>query len=148
MKTKIPPPVVTLVSALLIFFSKELFPSYAFDYQSMLSIGVFISGLMILVSAVSLFKKKETTVNPMSPEKASSLVVDGVFKYTRNPMYLGMSVVLLSISIQFNLMGGLLIVCLFVAYITAFQIIPEEEAMEENFGEEYLSFKKGTRRWI
>ena len=148
MKTKIPPPVVTLVSALLIFFSKELFPSYAFDYQSMLSIGVFISGLMILVSAVSLFKKKETTVNPMSPEKASSLVVDGVFKYTRNPMYLGMSVVLLSISIQFNLIGGLLIVCLFVAYITIFQIIPEEEAMEENFGEEYLSFKKRTRRWI
>ena len=148
MKTKIPPPVVTLVSALLIFFSKELFPSYAFDYQSMLSIGVFISGLMILVSAVSLFKKKETTVNPMSHEKASSLVVDGVFKYTRNPMYLGMSVVLLSISIQFNLIGGLLIISLFVTYITVFQIIPEEEAMEENFGEEYLSFKKSTRRWI
>ena len=148
MKTKIPPPVVTLVSALLIFFSKELFPNYTFAYQSMLSIGVFISGLMILISAVSLFKKKETTVNPMSPEKASSLVVDGVFKYTRNPMYLGMSVVLLSISIQFNLIGGLLIVCLFVAYITIFQIIPEEEAMEENFGEEYLSFKKSTRRWI
>ena len=148
MKTKIPPPIVTLVSALLIFFSKELFPNYTFDYQSTLSIGIFISGLLILISAVSLFKKKETTVNPMSPEKASSLVVDGVFKYTRNPMYLGMSVVLLSISIQFNLMGGLLIVCLFVAYITAFQIIPEEEAMEENFGEEYLSFKRSTRRLI
>ena len=140
MKTKIPPPIVTLVSALLIFFSKELFPNYTFDYQSTLSIGIFISGLMILISAVSLFKKKETTVNPMSPEKASSLVVDGVFKYTRNPMYLGMSVVLLSISIQFNLIGGLLIVCLFVAYITAFQIIPEEEAMEENFGQDYLLF--------
>ncbi len=148
MKTKIPPPIVTLVSALLIFFSKELFPNYTFDYQSTLSIGIFISGLMILISAVSLFKKKETTVNPMSPEKASSLVVDGVFKYTRNPMYLGMSVVLLSISIQFNLIGGLLIVCLFVAYITAFQIIPEEEAMEENFGQDYLLFKKNTRRWI
>ena len=114
----------------------------------MLSIVIFVSGLMILISAVSLFKKKETTVNPMSPEKASSLVVDGVFKYTRNPMYLGMSVVLLSISIQFNLIGGLLIVCLFVAYITAFQIIPEEEAMEENFGQDYLLFKKNTRRWI
>ena len=148
MKTKIPPPIVTLVSALLIFFSKELFPNYAFDYQSMLSIVIFVSGLMILISAVSLFKKKETTVNPMSPEKASSLVVDGVFKHTRNPMYLGMSVVLLSISIQFNPIGGLLIVSLFVAYITAFQIIPEEEAMEENFGEEYLSFKRSTRRWI
>ena len=148
MKTKIPPPIVTLVSALLIFFSKELFPNYAFDYQSMLSIVIFISGLIILISAVSLFKKKETTVNPMNPEKASSLVVDGVFKHTRNPMYLGMSVVLLSISIQFYLIGGLLIVSLFVAYITAFQIIPEEEAMEENFGEEYLSFKRSTRRWI
>ena len=148
MKTKIPPPIVTLVSALLIFFSKELFPNYTFDYQSTLSIGNFISGLMILISAVSLFKKKETTVNPMNPEKASSLVVDGVFKHTRNPMYLGMSVVLLSISIQFNPIGGLLIVSLFVAYITAFQIIPEEEAMEENFGEEYLSFKRSTRRWI
>ena len=148
MKTKIPPPIVTLVSALLIFFSKELFPNYAFDYQSMLSIVIFVSGLMILISAVSLFKKKETTVNPMNPEKASSLVVDGVFKHTRNPMYLGMSVVLLSISIQFNLIGGLLIVSFFMAYITVFQIIPEEEAMEENFGEEYLSFKRSTRRWI
>ena len=148
MKTKIPPPIVTLVSALLIFFSRELFPNYVFEYQSMLSIAIFISGLMILISAVSLFKEKETTVNPMSPEKASSLVVDGVFKYTRNPMYLGMSVVLLSISIQFNLIGGLLILLLFVGYITVFQIIPEEEAMEENFGEEYLSFKRSTRRWI
>ena len=148
MKTKIPPPIVTLVSALLIFFSRELFPNYVFEYQSMLSIAIFISGLMILFSAVSLFKEKETTVNPMSPEKASSLVVDGIFKYTRNPMYLGMSVVLLSISIQFNLIGGLLILLLFVGYITVFQIIPEEEAMEENFGEEYLSFKRSTRRWI
>ena len=148
MKTKIPPPIVTLVSALLIFFSRELFPNYVFEYQSILSIAIFISGLMILISAVSLFKEKETTVNPMSPEKASSLVVDGVFKYTRNPMYLGMSVVLLSISIQFNLIGGLLILLLFVGYITVFQIIPEEEAMEENFGEEYLSFKRSTRRWI
>ena len=148
MKTKIPPPIVTLVSALLIYFSRELFPNYVFEYQSILGVAIFIFGLMILFSAVSLFKEKETTVNPMSPEKASSLVVDGVFKYTRNPMYLGMSVVLLSISIQFNLIGGLLILSLFVAYITVFQIIPEEEAMEENFGEEYLSFKRSTRRWI
>ena len=148
MKTKIPPPIVTLVSALLIFFSRELFPNYVFEYQSMLSIAIFISGLMILFSAVSLFKEKETTVNPMSPEKASSLVVDGVFKYTRNPMYLGMSVVLLSISIQFNLIGGLLIVSLFVAYITAFQIIPEEAKLNKIFGEKFIEYKKKTRMWL
>ena len=69
MKTKIPPPIVTLVSALLIYFSRELFPNYVFEYQSMFSIAIFISGLMILISAVSLFKEKETTVNPMNPEK-------------------------------------------------------------------------------
>ena len=148
MKTKIPPPIVTLVSALLIFFSRELFPNYVFEYQSILGIATFISGLMILFSAVSLFKEKETTVNPMNPEKASSLVVDGVFKYTRNPMYLGLLLVLVGISIILSLTGGFFFILLFILYINLFQIIPEENAMVDLFKDEFLEYKKNVRRWI
>ena len=148
MKTKIPPPIVTLVSALLIFFSRELFPSYVFEYQSILSIAIFISGLMILISAVSLFKEKETTVNPMSPEKASSLVVDGVFKYTRNPMYVGMNSFLLGLLIILNNPINLIFLIIFFFIVRNLFVIKEEAQMEETFGQDYLTYKGKVRRWL
>ena len=148
MNTKIPPPIVTLVCALIIFLSRGAFTSYEFNYQPIVSLIFLILGILTLFSAASSFKKQETTVNPMSPEKATSLVVEGAFKYTRNPMYLAMTLVLIAISIQFNLIGGFLTVVVFVTYISKFQIAPEEEAMEKNFEEDYLAYKKSTRRWI
>ena len=63
-------------------------------------------------------------------------------------MYLGLSLILLSVAIRFNFVGGILIVFMFIAFITKFQIIPEEIAMEKLFGEEFIRYKKRTRRWI
>ena len=63
-------------------------------------------------------------------------------------MYLGMAIILLSISFKFNLIGGIFFTLLFAIYITRFQIIPEEIAMEKLFGEEFSRYKKRTRRWI
>ena len=148
MNNKIPPPIITFICGIAIFFSKSFFNEFFSYNNNIISLFLLILGLTVFASAVRSFNRQKTTINPLQPRKASSLVVSGIFKFSRNPMYLGMSVVLLSISIQFNPIGGLLIISLFVAYITVFQIIPEEEAMEENFGEEYLSFKRSTRRWI
>ncbi len=103
---------------------------------------------MTLIAAFLSFKKQKTTVNPLQPEMASSLVISGVFKYSRNPMYLGLSLILLSVAIQFNFVGGILIVFVFIAFIAKFQIIPEEIAMEKLFGEEFIRYKKKTRKWI
>ena len=107
-----------------------------------------LSGFFILVSAVRLFRKDETTVNPLSPEQATKLVTDGIFKYSRNPMYLGMAVVLSSIAVFFNLLGGIILIALFCAYITKFQIIPEERAMRDLFSHDFEKYIKSTRRWI
>ena len=148
MNNKIPPPIVTLTFGLLIYFTKSLFPAITNGLLSILSLLSLLIGLSILISAVSSFKKQQTTVNPISIEKASSLVVTGIFKYSRNPMYLGMVLILLSISFKFNLIGGIALTMLFAGYITKFQIIPEEIVMNKLFGDEFEKYKNKTRRWI
>ncbi len=148
MNNKIPPPIVTLVFGLCIYLSKSFFPEFSFSILSSLSIISFIVGISVLVTAIISFKNHETTVNPISVEKASSLVVTGIFKYSRNPMYLGMVLILLSISFKFNLVGGIVLTMLFAGYITKFQIIPEEIVMNKLFGDEFEKYKNKTRRWI
>ena len=148
MNNKIPPPIVTLVFGLCIYLSKSFFPEFSFSILSSLSIISFIVGISVLVTAIISFKNHETTVNPISIEKASSLVVTGIFKYSRNPMYLGMSFILLGLTFKFNLIGGLLFTSIFMFFITVFQIKPEEAAMEKLFDQEWKDYIKNVRRWL
>ena len=148
METKIPPPVVTLVFGLSIYFSREIFQAVEIKYSSYIGILLLVLGLAILISAVRLFRKDKTTVNPLSPEQATKLVTDGIFKYSRNPMYLGMVFILSSMAVFFNLIGGIILIALFFFYITKFQIIPEEKAMSNLFSQDFNKYKQATRRWI
>ncbi|MDG1089284.1 MAG: isoprenylcysteine carboxylmethyltransferase family protein [Candidatus Marinimicrobia bacterium] len=148
MNTKIPPPIVTATFGLIIYFSKSFSPVYSFENSNMISVIFLLFGLGIFSAAVQSFKKHKTTINPLSPDKASSLVNSGIFSYSRNPMYLGMLLILLAVSFKFNISGGLFISFLFKIYITRFQIIPEEKAMAKLFGEEFITYKNQTRRWI
>ena len=148
METKIPPPIVTLAFGLSIYFSRGMFLAFEAWYSFYLGIFLLFLGFFILVSAVRLFRKDKTTVNPLSPDQATKLVTDGIFKYSRNPMYLGMALVLGSIAIFFNLIGGIILVALFCAYITKFQILPEERAMRDLFSDDFDKYTKVTRRWI
>ena len=148
METKIPPPIVTLVFGLSIYFSRGIFQVVEIKYSFYFGILLLLLGFVILISAVRLFRKDKTTVNPLSPEQATKLVTDGIFKYSRNPMYLGMALVLGSIAVFFNFMGGIILIALFCAYITKFQIIPEEKAMKDLFSDDFEKYKKVTRRWI
>ena len=148
MSTKIPPPIVTLIFGLIIFFSKSLFPIFKFNNSNYVSLIFLIFGFIILITAVKSFKKHQTTINPLNPDQASTLVNSGIFSFTRNPMYLGMLFILLSISFNFNILGGIIICFLFKIYITRFQIMPEEEAMEKIFGKDFVEYKKKVRRWI
>ena len=102
METKIPPPIVTLVFIFLIGFSNRLIEPFNFEYQMPLGIIIIIFGLSVLIAAVRVFKQLETTINPMQPSKASRLAIIGPFKYTRNPMYLGMSIMLLGFGLIFG----------------------------------------------
>ena len=148
MNNKIPPPVIALICGLVIYFSRALFPKYVFTLTNFISILFLVLGLLMLITAVLSFKKYQTTVNPLRPEKASQLITSGIFKFSRNPMYFAMLLVLLSITVKFNILGGAAMSVAFVLFITTFQIIPEELAMKKLFGGEFDLYQKSTRRWI
>ena len=148
MNNKIPPPIVTLAFGLMIYFSRNIFPDINNIIFYILSLFFIILGPFILICAVRSFKAEQTTINPININNASSLVISGVFKYSRNPMYLGMVFILLALSFRFNLVGGILFTSIFIMYITKFQIIPEEAAMKSIFGEDFNKYKNKTRRWI
>ena len=148
MNNKIPPPIVTLFFGLCIYLSRPYFPEFSNSVLNSLSFISFLVGVFVFSSAVLSFKKLKTTVNPISIENASSLVVSGIFKYSRNPMYLGMSFVLLGLTFKFNVIGGLLFTGIFMLFITIFQIKPEEVAMEKLFGQEWKDYTKNVRRWL
>ena len=148
MQNKIPPPIITLFFGLCIYFSKDYFFSFEYKFLDTLSYISYLMGLCILILAVNSFKKQNTTVNPIKIENASSLVTSGVFEYSRNPMYLGMAIILFGLALMFNVIGGTLFTVLFAIYITKFQIRPEEEVMERLFGEDFLQYKQNVRMWL
>jgi protein-S-isoprenylcysteine O-methyltransferase Ste14 len=102
----------------------------------------------ISVAALSRFRQSRTTVNPMDPSKASHLVTDGVFRLSRNPMYLALLLLLIGWAIWLGTISPWLVPPLFVIVITVGQIIPEERALMQLFGETYLAYRESVGRWI
>ena len=145
---KVPPPIVTLIFIGLIFGSTNYVATDIFPFQNFISLATLLIGLGFMFLGVKEFKKLQTTVNPLNPEAATSLVTSGVFSVTRNPMYLGMSFILLATSIFSGAWLGLLLILIFMGYITLFQILPEEKAMQDLFGETFEDYKARVRRWI
>ena len=148
LKTKIPPPIIALLFIILTYFSSLVIVPFKFDNQSLLACLIFVMGLIFVLSAMRQFKQKNTIINPMTPQKTSALVVDGIFSYSRNPMYLGLLLVLTSSGIYFGAWLSLLLAPLFCFLITTLQIVPEEEAMFKLFGESFVEYTKKVRRWI
>jgi|TARA_B110000211_G_scaffold230945_1_gene291541 protein-S-isoprenylcysteine O-methyltransferase Ste14 len=103
--------------------------------------------MSILIYAAKEFKKVQTTINPMSPDKASYLVTSGPFNISRNPMYLGMVFIILGSGISFGALLTPIFIVSFMIYITVFQIIPEEKVMSQKFTE-WSDYSKKTRRWL
>jgi len=94
------------------------------------------------------FRKQQTTIDPRYPHKTSSIVTGGIYNHTRNPMYLGLVLILSATSIYFATRFGFFVIAAFILYMNAFQIKPEEEALEKQFGKAYLNYKSKVRRWI
>ena len=147
-KTKIPPPLVALTFGFLINYTKNIFPKIEIKNKIIFGSSMIISGLIIIISAIILFKKHQTTLTPLNPFNATKLMTDGIYKFSRNPMYLGLLLVLVGISTILNPIGGFFLIPLFVLYLNFFQIIPEENAMADLFKDEFFDYKKNVRRWI
>ena len=148
MKTKIPPPILALVMIVLIYLSSFFIESTTFNYQGSLSVLILILGLACAIPSFKLFARYKTTISPLKPSDATALVTEGMYRYSRNPMYLGLLLLTIASTIWFGTWFGIIINILFIFLINFLQIIPEEEALLEIFGEEYEEYKKNVRRWI
>ena len=147
---RIPPPVVALFFIIAMWFVSQL--GLSVDLPPMLARvltgGTLLLGLAIPIAGSIAFRKAKTTINPLKPEQASALVNTGVFKYSRNPMYLGMTLVLVAWAISLSSLAALLLVPFFMVFIDRFQIQPEERALAAIFGDEFDAYKHSVRRWL
>ena len=150
MKLLIPPPIQALLSAIMMCLINRYFTHANFSLNgiNIFALIFLIIAVIIIILSMYKFKKIKTTISPLRPNKTSSLVKSGIYEYTRNPMYLGLLLMLFSIALFLKNFISFLIIPLFILFITKNQILPEEEALENIFGEEYKNYKKKVRRWI
>ena len=146
--SKIPPPLVVLILVISTFFSSKKIDLIQIPFQNLISIFILSIGILILLNPVLKFKKSKTTINPIKFKKVNKLVTSGIYKYSRNPMYLGLLMIVISSSIFYLNIYSILTPLFFYLWINRFQIKREEVFLTEKFGEDYLSYKKKTRRWI
>ena len=119
-----------------------------FKYQAIVSVVVFFSGAVIILVGGYAFRKANTTFDPSNPEQASKLVTNGIYKLSRNPMYVGFFLWVLSFAIFSGNPVNLLLLPIFVILVNKLYIIPEEKALEKIFDNEFQEYKQNVRRWI
>jgi protein-S-isoprenylcysteine O-methyltransferase Ste14 len=150
LELKVPPPAVALVTAVLMWLVTRAEPALAFVFPAgkFLAVGLAAVGLMIAISGVVTFRRARTTLNPTKPESSSSLVSWGIYRVTRNPMYLGLLLVLTGWAIFLSNSLAFLFLPAFIVYINRFQIVPEEQALTSLFVHEFVAYQSRVRRWL
>jgi len=151
-ETKVPPPLLAVISALAIIGIWYFYPTLQIEApripSKIMGLVIIAVGLIVPLIATHQFRRSNTTILPFNPENTSNIVTSGIFGLTRNPMYLGMMLTILGTVFLTRQPIGLLFVFFFVAFITRFQIMPEERILESKFGEEYRAYKSRVRRWF
>lgn len=150
LENRIPPPVVALLMGAAMWSLAPYTPmlTLAPMPRDLVAALVAMLGIGMALAGAAAFRKAATTTNPLHPERATALVAGGIFRFTRNPMYVGLSLVLLAWAIHLASPLAVLGPLLFCAYITRFQVLPEERAMEARFGDSYRQYKQRVRRWL
>ena len=150
MPPRIPPPLVMLIAAALMWTLHHWLPlghliDFPWNYLGVLPAAI---GRVITVAAGNRFRQARTTFDAFRPGDASSLVTDGVFRVSRNPMYFGFALLTLGLAILVDSAWMLLALPISLVLIDRFAITREERYLERKFGEEYLNYKRSVRRWI
>ncbi len=149
MKLKIPPALQFTIFALLMYGITQLSGNhFKFKFQYIVVLTFVILGIFVGLTAVYSFKKAKTSVDPLTPSKASKLVTSGLYNYTRNPMYLALLLVLIALFFKCGNYYNIPILIIFIWYITTFQIKPEEKVLTEIFPDNFTNYCKKVRRWI
>ena len=149
LETRIPPPVVALVVLLLMWNLAAWLPGpLAPSWYVSAALTLVAIGAAFDLAALWAFHQAHTTINPMKPQATAHLVTSGVYRLTRNPMYLGLGLFLAAAMVYLWSPWAVLGPLGFVAYINRFQITPEERVMRERFGAEFTAYCARVRRWL
>lgn len=147
---RISPPAFTVICLLVIGVLSHLLsgPILEFPGQILIASTIALGGLLLVLVSIRGFYQAKTTVLPQEMEQSSALVTGGFYKISRNPMYLGMAAIIGGFGLALGTWVTLPVLAVFVMVITAYQIIPEERALQQHFGDEFEHYKKKVRRWI
>ena len=150
LELKIPPVVLVALFALAMWLLAQWLPPVALAaVWGQVLAGIFAgAGVAVALSGVLAFRRADTTVDPRVPLQSSSLVVRGIYRYSRNPMYLGFLLLLLALAIYLMNAAAFALLPLFVLYMNRFQIVPEERHLLQKFGAEYQAYTQQVRRWL
>lgn len=150
MELKVPPVVLGVVLMAAMWLAARLVPSLAFSfpYQWLVIIALVAAGALISLAGVFEFRRARTTVDPTRPEKSSALVASGIYRYSRNPMYVGFLLTLAAWACYVSNFLALAGLPAFIAYMNRFQIAPEERALRARFGGAYAEYERSVRRWL
>jgi protein-S-isoprenylcysteine O-methyltransferase Ste14 len=148
LELKFPPVAVLLVIALLMGLSVGIGPQLHWLHQRGIGVGLILGGVLVGVLGVVTFRRAHTTVDPRFPQKTTALVTSGIYRVTRNPMYLGMLLALAGWACWLGQILPYLALPIFVIYINRWQIAPEERALEQIFRQEFMLYRARVRRWL
>ncbi|MTI44703.1 protein-S-isoprenylcysteine O-methyltransferase Ste14 [Roseibium hamelinense] len=150
MSLTVPPPIIGIFYGFLIWLGARWFPelSVTFPGQSAFAGILGLIGATMDATSVLAFIKARTTISPLSPSNTKKFVRTGFYRISRNPMYLGMALLLSAYGVWLGSFILVPVLCLFVWYLTTFQIKPEEIELRRKFGEGYDQYCSAVRRWI
>ena len=150
MKLIVPPPVQAAIAGVMMWLVARQFPelSFSFPFQRLIAGSLIAVGLVIELIAIRAFFRARTAITPFQPSKTKTLVVDGLYRFSRNPMYLGLVLLLAGWLVWLANPANVFVLGAFVAYITIFQIKPEEAVLRAKFGPEYDAYCRRVRRWV
>ena len=147
---KVPPVAQVIITAAAMYGVSKMVPALTFSLNgsTALAVGLGVMGLSLGIMGVTQFRIAQTTPNPQALEQVSSLVTSGVYQYSRNPMYVGLVLILLGWAFYLSHFLAFVLLPIFILYITRFQIQPEERMMAQKFGKIYQDYLNKVRRWI
>jgi protein-S-isoprenylcysteine O-methyltransferase Ste14 len=150
LELRIPPVVVVLLLGAAMAATTYLTPALGFKVPGapILAAGLAAAGVIVALLGVAAFRRVKTTVNPLQPAAASHLVVAGIYRHTRNPMYLGMLLVLVGWGVFLDHALGLGLALLFIPLMNRLQIEPEEQILTTLFGHQFTTYQSAVRRWF
>ena len=151
LELRVPPVIVVAICALAMWLiARELAPGpLSVPARLGLAATLAVVGVTLALAGIREFRAARTTVNPLQPEQAAAMVTSGVYRFTRNPMYLGMFCLLVAWAAWLGRLAPFLAVLpAFVLYMNRFQIRPEERALEQRFGAAFREYAARVRRWI